>query len=160
MLPFRARALVMKSCSAFPKSLTSLEPHYLNIQNTRWEWVLPLCRVAVSVFYSLMRLSNVEAEKDSYFRVMSESTVPSEWGLIFLTTLLSSFDFFGERHQSKSSLQFHINAFFSFLWEKHGSPSSLWSNINGLFLFFEKGTNPHFPTPPVSNQNSFNYAFR
>ena len=63
VLPFRAKvdlgAMAVKGGSTFPKALESLEPHHqivqCHIQDTRW-WVLPLCRGAVSVFYSPSRL--------------------------------------------------------------------------------------------------------
>ena len=64
MLPFRAKvdlgAMAMKGCSAFPKSPKSLEPHHQIFslyQDTHWG-TLPLCRGAVSVFYSPSRLGN------------------------------------------------------------------------------------------------------
>ena len=65
VLPHRARvdlgAMAMKGCSVFPKASALLGPHHqtvkCRIQDTCWE-VLPLCRGAVSVFYSPSRLGN------------------------------------------------------------------------------------------------------
>ena len=65
MLPLRARVdlrvIAMKRYSAFPKAPALLEPHHqvvqCHIQDTRLG-ILPLCRGAVSVFYSPSRLGN------------------------------------------------------------------------------------------------------
>ena len=56
--------MLMKGYSAFPKAPALLEPHHqivlCYIQDTRLGGgVLPLCRGAVSVFYSPSRLSNI-----------------------------------------------------------------------------------------------------
>ena len=64
MQPFRVwvdmGVMAMKGCSAFPKAPASLEPHhqiiYCHIQDTRWGGVLPLCRGAVGIFFSPIRL--------------------------------------------------------------------------------------------------------
>ena len=66
MLPLQARvdleAMLMKGCFTFPKAPALLEPHHqtsdwlLSYQDTRWRGVLPLCREAVGVFYSLSQL--------------------------------------------------------------------------------------------------------
>ena len=48
--------MARKGYSAFPKAPALLEPYhqivYCHIQDTRWWGVLPLCRGAVSIFYS------------------------------------------------------------------------------------------------------------
>ena len=76
MLPFQARvnlgAMSMKGCSAFPKAPGSLEPHQqivqCHIQDTHCGGrVLPLCRGAVSVFYSPSRLGNTNKRFSSRF---------------------------------------------------------------------------------------------
>ena len=52
--------MAMKGYSAFPKAAASLEPHHqivqCHIQDTHGVGVLPLCRGAVGVFYSPIRL--------------------------------------------------------------------------------------------------------
>ena len=63
--------MAMKGYSAFPKAPALLEPHhqivYCHIQDTRWGGGLPLCREAVSVFYSPSRLGKYEVELSGSF---------------------------------------------------------------------------------------------
>ena len=53
-------AMAMKGCSTFPKSPASLEPHHqiflVSYPGHSFGGVLPLCRGAVSVFYSPSQL--------------------------------------------------------------------------------------------------------
>ena len=73
MLPHRARvdlgAVVMKGCSVFPKdpAFTGTSPSDFSVisRSLVGGGVLPLCRGAVSVFYSPNRLGKIDNEIDS-----------------------------------------------------------------------------------------------
>ena len=64
VLPLQATvdlgAMATKGWSALPKAPALVEPYHqivlCHIPDTRWEWVLLLCREAVGVFYSHSRL--------------------------------------------------------------------------------------------------------
>ncbi len=82
MLPLRARvdlgAMAMKGHSEFPKAPALLELHhqivYCHIQDTPGGGVLPLCRCAVSVFYSPSRLDkavNVSLQASTLGKLMN-----------------------------------------------------------------------------------------
>ena len=90
VLPLRARVdqgvMAMKGYFTFPKAPALLEPHHqivqCHIQDTRWGGVFPLCKEAVSVFYSPSRLGNLILGQ---FKIVSGQWCKKlVWGLVAL----------------------------------------------------------------------------